>query len=153
MFAFSLGLTAGLILKRVIPAMAVTLGGFLAVRVPVEAWLRPHYVRPLVIMFDPIDNPNANRFSGTGTWQLGRGFADASGQHLNAAQTAGVYQNSAQEHLDVPSYLHLHDLQRWYSYQPASRFWTFQLIEGAVFLTLTATLIAVIAAKLNRGPT
>ena len=52
-FAFSLGLTAGLLLRRVIPAMAVTLGGFLCSTCPrrslAQASLPPstrHRVRP-----------------------------------------------------------------------------------------------------------
>jgi len=41
-FAFALGLTAGLIFRRMLPAMLTALVGFVAVREAVTAWVRPH---------------------------------------------------------------------------------------------------------------
>src|SRR4029077_7621347 len=41
-FAFALGLTAGLIFRRVLPAMLIALVGFGAVRRAVAAWVPPH---------------------------------------------------------------------------------------------------------------
>jgi hypothetical protein len=45
--AFALGVAAGVIIRRVLPAMAVTLVAFVAIRVAVAQWLRPHLVAPL----------------------------------------------------------------------------------------------------------
>ena len=45
-FAFALGVTAGLVFRRTLPAMAVTLVGFVATRLAVTYWLRPHYMSP-----------------------------------------------------------------------------------------------------------
>lgn len=47
LFAFTLGVTAGLILRRTLPAMAVTLAGFIAVRFVVTDWVRRHYMSPV----------------------------------------------------------------------------------------------------------
>jgi len=47
LFAFALGVTAGLILRRTLPAMAVTLGGFIAARFVVTDWVRAHYMSPV----------------------------------------------------------------------------------------------------------
>jgi hypothetical protein len=45
-FAFALGVTAGVLLRRTIPAMAVTLAGFAAARLAVTFWVRPYLAPP-----------------------------------------------------------------------------------------------------------
>jgi hypothetical protein len=46
-FAFALGTTAGALLRRTVPAMAVTLAGFAALRLAVMYWIRPNFASPL----------------------------------------------------------------------------------------------------------
>ena len=46
-FAFALGATAGVLLRRTVPAMAATLVGFVAARLAVEHWVRPNLAAPL----------------------------------------------------------------------------------------------------------
>lgn len=45
-FAFALGVTAGVVLLRTVPAMAVTLAGFAAVRIAVTEFVRPNFASP-----------------------------------------------------------------------------------------------------------
>jgi hypothetical protein len=45
-FAFALGVTAGLLIRRTLPAMAVTLAIFTAVIVAFPIWVRPHLIPP-----------------------------------------------------------------------------------------------------------
>lgn len=45
--AFTLGLTAGLLFRRMLPAMLAALVGFAAAREVVTAWVRPHLFTPL----------------------------------------------------------------------------------------------------------
>jgi hypothetical protein len=45
-FAFALGVTAGVLIRRTIPAMAVTLAIFAALQVVVPLWVRPHLAPP-----------------------------------------------------------------------------------------------------------
>ena len=47
LFAFALGATTGLLFRRTLPAMAVTLVGFIAARVVVAEWVRPHFMSPV----------------------------------------------------------------------------------------------------------
>jgi len=42
LFAFALGVAAGVLIRRVQPAMVTTLVGFIAARVAVTVWVRPH---------------------------------------------------------------------------------------------------------------
>ena len=57
-----------------------------------------------------------------------------------AAQQVGP--NSTQTNVDPVGYIAQHSYQYWVSYQPGSRFWPFQWIEGGYLLGLSALLIA-----------
>ncbi|HUN37980.1 MAG TPA: ABC transporter permease [Trebonia sp.] len=46
-FAFALGVLAGALTRRTVPAMAVTLAGFISVRVVVRLLVRPHLLPPM----------------------------------------------------------------------------------------------------------
>ncbi len=46
-FAFALGVTAGVLLRRTIAAMAVTGAGFAAARLAVTYWVRPNFASPV----------------------------------------------------------------------------------------------------------
>ena len=43
-FAVALGIATGALIRRVVPAIGVTLVGFVAVRATFDLWLRPHYL-------------------------------------------------------------------------------------------------------------
>jgi hypothetical protein len=45
-FAFAVGLTAGLLLRRTLPAMATTLVAFVGARFAMTYWIRPHLIAP-----------------------------------------------------------------------------------------------------------
>jgi hypothetical protein len=47
LFAFTSGVLVGALVRRVVPAMAATLGLFVLARVAVTLWVRPHLLRPL----------------------------------------------------------------------------------------------------------
>jgi hypothetical protein len=46
-FAFVLAVTAGVLIRRTLPAMATTLALFVFVRIAVTDWIRPHFMTPL----------------------------------------------------------------------------------------------------------
>jgi hypothetical protein len=62
LFAFALGATTGLLFRRTLPAMAVTLVGFVAARLTVAYWVRPHFMTPVTKSF-AIDPNGALGFS------------------------------------------------------------------------------------------
>ena len=51
LFAFALGATTGLLFRRTLPAMAVTLVGFIVARFTVAYWVRPHFMTPVTKAF------------------------------------------------------------------------------------------------------
>jgi hypothetical protein len=54
-FAFAVGITAGVLTRRTVPAMATTLVALVAVRLAISSWIRPLLIAPLhrAIALDP----------------------------------------------------------------------------------------------------
>lgn len=79
-FAFALGTTAGLLLRRTIPAMAVTLAAFVGIQILVPTLIRPDLLPSTTITL-PISPATASQFSGVSTggggaeirWHAGTG--------------------------------------------------------------------------------
>jgi hypothetical protein len=46
-FAFALGVVAGLLIRRTLPAMATAMATFIGVRIVFTLWVRPHLISPL----------------------------------------------------------------------------------------------------------
>ena len=46
-FAFALGVTAGMLIRRTVPAMAITLAVFTAVQLVMPLWIRPRLITPV----------------------------------------------------------------------------------------------------------
>jgi ABC-2 family transporter protein len=156
-FAMALGICAGAVLRRTLPAMAVTLGGFIAVRVLVTLLLRPHYMSPVTTFYGAIKG-----YAPAGSfWQMARGVYAPSG-HLvtvgnNEPVLDGVPVNQlpascahAGNTLPASCQSVLEHFRGFITYQPASRYWTFQGIETGIFVALAAILLAVTAVLLVR---
>jgi hypothetical protein len=63
-FAFALGVAAGALTRRTLPAMALTLLGFVAARIAVTVWVRPHLLASKHALF-PVTQSQAVGFIGT----------------------------------------------------------------------------------------
>jgi hypothetical protein len=139
-FALALASAAGTLLRRAIPAMAVTLAAFFVVRVPIDSWVRPYlYQTPIT--------QNASPFSAAGPssldWSLGSGFVDHSGHALSDAQVFSTCSpTSLANKLSVFQCVQAHGWLISYVYQPADRFWRFQVTEALIYLALTVALLA-----------
>lgn len=133
-FAMALAIAAGALLRRAIPAMAVTLAGFLAVRLPIEFMLRQHYLAPLVANSNSTSPSNLD-------WQIGGYWVDSAGHHLSDQQVFPVCAGSGTLKPDFFACVQSHGWSNMTIYQPASRFWLFQGIETAIFVALAVALI------------
>lgn len=138
-FALSVAIAAGALIRKAIPAMAVTLAAFLALRLPVELWLRPRYQSPINIMGaigqSSSSVPNA-------AWIVADGWADHLGHRLSDAQ---VFNTCSPRLLDKPAFvscIQSHGILEYISYQPADRFWAFQGIETAIFASVAVAFLA-----------
>jgi hypothetical protein len=70
-FAFALGMSAGLVLRRTLPAMAVTLVGLLMIRIVVSEWVRPLILTPRAVSV-PLD-PDTTGYGSGGNLLFGIG--------------------------------------------------------------------------------
>jgi hypothetical protein len=171
-FATALGITAGALLRRTLPAIAVTLAGFIAVRTVIFLLLRQSFMTAVTSYF-----PVGSGFTPAGSaWQLGAGFVGAGGQPIllplstNGAviggaggvglpvsslpaacqQLAGNGRLGRAAYHAVVSCAQAHGIRGYVTYQPAWRYWAFQGIETGIFLLLAAALIAVAFAVVSR---
>jgi hypothetical protein len=62
-FAFALGFMAGVIIRHTLPAMVTTLVAFIAARLAVSFWVRPHFAAPvrLAMAFNSADGLGINK--------------------------------------------------------------------------------------------
>jgi hypothetical protein len=142
LFALALGIATGALVRRTLPAMALTLGGFVALRGVVEFALRPQYLPPVACITDP---GQGNPTPYNGDWVLNNGFSylDRQGHHIARVDTlqacTGLAKGGA---TDFNTCLHDQGIRLLNLYQPAGRFWLFQGIESAIFIVLTLALLA-----------
>jgi hypothetical protein len=146
-FAFAIGVLAGTLARRVVPAMAITFGAYLAIRLPVEFLLRPRYLSAVNLW--SVEPTDAHPL-GPNNWVFGQDLVAPHSHHtLSATQQELVQRiaqaaspnpkNSGQDVQYLPSlahYLQTHGYTYVFAYQPAGRFWIFQGIETGICLVL-----------------
>lgn len=141
LFAVGLGTLAGTLTRRVAPAMALTLLGFLVVRIGVTVFGRPHF-QPAKVFTYRIDAGPFNRLP-LHDWQLYSAVRDPSGRILQSMLEVFCDGGVECDGLPAGSY-------NWILYQPASRYWTFQGIETGIFVALALALVLVALRRLPR---
>jgi len=150
-FAFMLGVTLGLLLRRLLPAMALTGVGYLAVQFGLSLWGRRALLAPEQLIMRINGDFNIDR-RGTilsrvpepGAWVTGEQLTDASGHA--AAMPSWAPQCFGNGPRSQACLTRMHQLYRVaVSYQPAGRFWTFQWYELAIYLGLAVALAALCA--------
>src|SRR4029453_19616654 len=77
LFALALGVFAGALARKVLPAMAVTLGAFLAPRVAVALMLRPRFLPPLRRAYPVVGATPTASNPLIGDWVISRGVYSA----------------------------------------------------------------------------
>jgi ABC-type transport system involved in multi-copper enzyme maturation permease subunit len=147
-FAFALGTAAGALIRRTVPAMAVTLAIFAVVQVPMPLWVRPNIIPPAATI-TTADAANLNFGSLTASVVPGQPGAmivsshafNAAGQTVTSvpasclpADPRGKFGGDPGQCLDKLG------IREAISYQPASRYWPLQLIETGIFLALALAL-------------
>jgi hypothetical protein len=147
LFALALGVLAGLVFRRTVPAMTATLVAYAAVRLAVLKFLRPHYLAPLHVSIAGTDAP-----AQPGGWILSDTLVDAAGRQITAARENLAVLHAQQAGIDPHSYILTLGWKRLLSYQPAGRFWTFQLIEAGLFAALAAAIVLTTLWLVRRTP-
>ena len=145
--AFTIAALAGMLIRRVVPAIVATLAVYAGLAFATAGFLREHYLTPLVTT--SLDLPGTSTawiisqwftkdgrfaFSGNPPLSLLNRFCSSAPSGKGGGLPPG------------PSFaqcLAPHGYTQLTSYQPASRFWPFQWIEGGWLLALSILLIVV----------
>jgi hypothetical protein len=148
LLAFAIGALAGMLIRRVVAAIVTTLAAYAGLAFVVGMFLRQHYLTPLVTT-----NPNVSASAMiTSQWGTKGGKLAWTGAlppfNLLPANCppppppgppSGPKSAPTRE-----AFLQClpHGYTAWTSYQPVSRFWSFQFIEGGWLLALSLLLLA-----------
>jgi hypothetical protein len=161
-FAFALGVTLGVLLRRTVPAMALTLLLFAVVQILVPTLVRPHLL-PANQATAPLHANTAGLEMGSngrltvdgnpsvppGAWVLSNTTVTPAGQVFHGLATnACLAENSPQSVCD--SWLASKHLRTLVTYQPASRFWPLQWTETAIYLAASAGLGGICIWRIRR---
>ena len=136
-FALALGIAAGALLGKTLPAILVTIVGYLPLRMAVTRGLRPyHFVAPVDVRGEsmPALSP--------ADWTLGGGFVDGAGHPVDNT----TFQNTCLSSPGVTSdsfrqCLHDHGWVQYIIYHPDAHFWPLQYAESTFFTALAVILI------------
>jgi ABC-2 family transporter protein len=140
--AFTIGALAGMLIRRVVPAIAATLAAWSVLAVTAGISLRRQYLAPLAAA----DAHLPGTAWITGQWYTQGGKPVSQSVISQMLQQGDPVQrlgrHMLQQATDPVRYLAQRGYTSWLSYQPASRFWHFQWLEGGWLLALSALLIA-----------
>jgi hypothetical protein len=153
-FAFALGLVAGMIIRRTVPAMAATLAIYAAAVLSMAFGLRSHLLpaRQSIVPLDVTqihglsihNNGIVNVVAGVdlpGAWVLQNHTIGASGAVFTGPGNTQFCGPDGSPKSCI-TWLGTLGLRQEVVYQPASRFWALQWTETGIFLALTALLVA-----------
>ena len=169
-FATALGIAAGAVLRRTLPAVAIVVGGFIGLRLWTSQDLRLHYMTPVTTShsmtgnFNPpagspqvgagLTGPNGlvlaqnfntgNTFNGVPISSLPRACQAVASKASDLTQASNSAQNAANSAQNAANQcLGRAGYHNFLTYQPASRYWAFQGIETGIFLAVALLLLAV----------
>jgi len=146
LFSFTLTAFAGVLLRRTVPAMAASIVVLTTADVVTMMALRQRYMTPLTV--------TGTEPAGIGTWVVGNWFTTTGGVPVSRNAVLGTFTQFQDDPYSSQTVAGLasHHFIQWWSYQPASRWWQFQLTEGGCLLAASLLLIAATVLLIRRRP-
>jgi hypothetical protein len=141
-FAFAVGVFAGAVIRRVLPALAATLLVYAAVRLAITAWIRPHLLPSSHVVL-PTRGPAAGHRI-PGSWTISSSYARTrmsfTVHQFQAFLRHACRLTGVADCRRLPK-MHGRIEVRHFTYQPASHYWPLQIIETGIFVILAAGLV------------
>lgn len=139
LFAVALGLACGAAFRRTLPAIATTIVGYVAVRILVEVYARPHFLASTKV----VSTPGPDNAVPSGSWLISERLVDAHGHAVSGpiAPPDGCVPKLARGG-DCLAQLGYRMVTK---FQPPSHYWPIQWIEFGIFTALAVALVAVAA--------
>jgi hypothetical protein len=160
-FAFVLGVTIGLLVRRMLPAMALLLVAFIVTQVVMTTQVRPHLFSPVTttvaitaadLTFIGIRDNLTVAVPEPGAWVTSQHTVNAAGQPVRPPSWIMDCPGASSGQQNQACYARLARMgyRQAVSYQPASRFWPLQAMETGIYLALAAALTGFCAWRLRR---
>jgi ABC-type transport system involved in multi-copper enzyme maturation permease subunit len=139
-FALALGVAAGALIGRSIPAMAATLVGVVGTRFTLAVFVRAHYMSPVLFSSHDPFSLNGSLGADSSAWWLDQpSYQDGAGHTIGQLDALRITGGGSPT--DQATYWKDHGISIMQYYQPGDRFWTFQAIESGILLAFTAVLL------------
>jgi hypothetical protein len=155
-FGVALGAFIGAWGRRILSGMFYGLIVFALVRAVVLAEVRPNYEPPLAVKVPATCGFSSQPAVPTDAWVVGFDAVDGRGNPVSQARVSEL--NDEFSRVGVRpggvcsnvGYANARDVYQRQLYQPADRYWRFQLYEAALYLALTVALVAGTLVMLRR---
>ena len=158
-FAFTLGTATGALIRRAVPAMAVTLAIFAAVQLAMPLWVRPHLIPPdhtvATIESAQLDFGNLTATVVPGhqdAWIITSAAINTAGHPVSTLPAPCLGPPDAKAP-NPGQCMESRGYREAITYEPASRYWPIQWIETGIFLALALTLAGFCFWRLGRRRT
>jgi len=160
-FAFVLGVTIGIAVRRTLPAMALLLAVFAVTQVVMATVVRPNLIAPVQatvpitaadLTFIGISGNVNVTIPQAGAWLASQHTVNAAGEPATPPSWVMQCPGSSPGHSNQACFARLARLgyRQEVSYQPAGRFWYLQADETAIYLGLALGLGGVCAWRVRR---
>jgi len=123
--AFAIGTLAGVLIRRVVPAIATAMAAWAGLLLVTSVYVRRHYQAALSI------HNGGHGGLGLSPWLISQWWTGPNGKVITSENKIIALLNHPQR-----------GYTQWTTYQPGTRYWHFQLIEGGWLLALSLLLIA-----------
>lgn len=166
-FAFTLGVAVGIVVRRTLAAMAITLAAFAVVQLAVPMLIRPYVVEPVHVNVE-INDKNEQGFriervgtdrvnvhpADTGAWFISSGIVGPTGAPAESIPVSESGACVVRQQDREACLAEMNDLgyRLAVTYQPADRFWILQWIELGIFSAAGLALIGFSHQRIRRAP-
>lgn len=154
LFAVALALAAAVVIRRLVPVLALIAVGFIGARVVTSFVLRPRY-RPPIEETVAAANDTGPFTAFENRWVVDESWLASTGERISWERVNQLCASGANEQNFETYYQQClvdNGLQYFRAYHPSDRFGQFQLIEAALYLGAAAGLFALAYWWLTRRP-
>jgi hypothetical protein len=138
---FAVGALAGMLIRRVVPAITATLAAYAGLALAAGLYLQEHYATPLVT--SSLNLPGSAWIISQWYTKGGKfAFGNPPNSLLEQICPPSVMGPGKPSPTTLTQCVVHHGYTLWTSYQPDSQFWPFQWIEGGWLFALSLLLIA-----------
>ncbi len=137
-FGFALGVGIGAVVRRSVAAIAIAFAAISVTKWLLISFARPYlFAAPLTASWPPGAQPPTATVPG---WYFDLYPVSAAGQHLTSAELVAVVQRTGAD--DPTRGMQMAGVTWTQVFQPADRYWQFQLIEAGLLMVAAVLLLA-----------